>query len=361
MKFGKLYLQQSMPIKENDENKNIYHESRTSKWTFRIIAVFIIILFCFIVIRTEFNNMKKNEITRESALQMIEQITRSIEATQDAWNTIYYFYQTGNLFKILKCPSTSETKQMKQKNILLRLYDEKITNNNNNANNSLNSDTNTITFDIDKINDNNNRVHCGNRITISIGAKDEIYKHPADYKNYTFILGEEPLEILENYPFVKHALASMKIGERATFIAIPAKQKTALKIEKQTIYEITVHANNENNKNTFPLYFPIRENNEKFVIDNHIVCGSIVSFIYDIYDIDGKKISTNNEINKVKIGSGKLNNNIEQLMLRMSTGDRYKVFITKNMYKKNTEFIPLSMFNGRDAIVFDISIINVQN
>ncbi len=354
-----------MPSNEENENKNIEHETIAGKWTFRIIAVIVIMAFCCIVIHVEFNNMKKNDITRESALQIANQITRSIEALQDAWNTIYYFYQTGNLFKILKCSSMSSTKQTKQKNILLRLYDEKICDNNTNC--AL-KNSNTSEKDIDSTNKNDDDyVRCGSDITINIGLKDEVYKHPTNYKKYTFSLGSEPLEILENYPFVKHALATMKIGERTTFIAIPMEQKI-LKQRRQTMYEIAVHtdsknktgADNKQNSNNIPLYFPIREGNEKFVIDDRITCGSIVSFIYDIYDINGKKIGADNEINKIKVGSKKLSVGIEQLMLRMSVGDRYKIFVTKNMHK-NTDFFPSTLFNDRDAIIFDISIVNVQN
>jgi hypothetical protein len=62
---------------------------------------------------------------------------------------------------------------------------------------------------------------------------------------------------------------------------------------------------------------------------------------------------------RIKIGSGSLNDDIEQVMTQMQIGDRYKIFLTKQMFKQ-TEILNTDIFKEDDIVIVDLTIANVQ-
>ena len=328
---------------DNKKNeKEIKKESKVVLWLFRFLCFFLILGFCFLIIKAEFNELKKEESTRDIAIQMINSLERATSSFKDAWKTIYYFYQTGDLFKIMKCSNLSKTTKDNQKNTLLMLYREKIDKNINNDNET--------TY-----------LKCRGKITINVGLKNEVYKHPYENNSYTFVLGREPIDMLEKYPFIKHALTRIREGEKATFIAIPAEQKI-LKPSKQIIYEISVPTLAETSTTNLPLYSVIKRDDEKFIVENDIVCGSVITFLYKIYDINGNILLDNNiNLNKkLKVGSGNFNEYIEQLLLQMRAGDKYKIFLPKSMFKPS-EFLQEKIFpDNTELIIIEITIVGVS-
>ena len=330
----------------SDNNEKTYtNESLLATWGFRICSLFVIILFCFLIIKFYFNDLKKNKTTQENAERMLTEISNSTENINNAWRTMYYFYQTGDLMNIIKCPTRTHNLKTYQENTLLTLYREDIETNKN-------ANSNEDGFGMSK------NIVCGGKVNLEIGLKDEIYKHPKDFRNYTFKLGEEPLELIEKYPFVKDALTKISEGERATFVALLAENKK-FKLKKQTIYEIRIPKNNENQTTILPLYSVIRKNTEKFIVNNHANCGAVVSFLYQIHDIDGTILDGSNSAIKVKLGSGQFNKDVEQVMIQMQIGDRYKILLTKHNFKES-EFIKKQIFSNRDIIIVDVVILNVQ-
>lgn len=332
---------------EKENNKKQNQESVISKWIFRIITTLLIMFFCYIVIHFEFSKLIKNSSSRESAERMINDIRRSIESLQDAWNTLYYFYQTGDLMKIIKCPISTKTQQSNNSDMLIMLYRDSIT-------------KNTSTNSQNEYNNHNNAkyVRCGGNITINIGLKNEIHKHPTENKKYTFKLGEEPLEVLEKFPFIKDALNYLKFEEKATFVAILAEKK-AFKPKKHIIYELSIPNAPNTEITNLPLFIPINKNDNKFDVKNHITCGSVVQFLFNITDISGNHIISPNKMERIKIGSGSLNDDIEQVMTQMQIGDRYKIFLTKQMFKQ-TEILNTDIFKENDIVIVDLIIANVQ-
>ena len=327
-------------------NDNQYQESLLLKWIFRISSVFIIIFFCFLIIHFEFRELAKNKHARDSAERMIDDVQHSAESLQDAWNTIYYFYQTGDLLKIMKCPTVSKTNNEKNNNTLLMLYREDVSTEKLVKNNDISSEFKEV-----------KNLRCGGNITINIGLKKEIHKHPIDSKNYTFKLGEEPLELVEKYPFVKYALNRLRFGEKATFIALPVEKKI-FKPKKQTIYEISIPTLPSTEVINTPIYMPVRKNDEKFEVDDHAICGSVVQVLLKITDLEGNKIFFS-DIKKIKVGSGLLNESIEQVITQMRIGDRYKILLTKQMFKP-TEILNMNIFKKSEIVIVDLVLINVQ-
>ena len=53
----------------SDNNEKTYtNESLLATWGFRICSLFVIILFCFLIIKFYFNDLKKNKTTQENAI-----------------------------------------------------------------------------------------------------------------------------------------------------------------------------------------------------------------------------------------------------------------------------------------------------
>lgn len=333
-------------MQQDDKSKDKNQETSLSKWSFRVGSVFFIILFCYFVIRLEFRNLRNNRDARDAAERMMSDIESSIEKIQDAWNTMYYFYQTGDLMNIMKCAMPIKNKQVNQENTLLTMYREDL------------KTQKTVKDDNEKIFNDTIGVRCGGNITINIGKKDDIYSHPINGKTYIFKLGEEPLELLENYPFVKEALTRLRFGEKATFIAIPAEKKT-FKFQKHVIYEMSIPYLPSTEIMNIPLYMPINKSDKKFEVNDSVVCGSVVQFFINIKDINGKNILLSNKLEKVKVGSGLLNYNIEQIMTQMRVGERYKILLTKQMFKK-TDILNYDLFKNNEILIVDLIIVNVQ-
>ncbi len=323
-----------------------YKETRASKWAFRFLFLFSVIFACCLAIHFEFRAMKKNDNVRADAMKMTGYLSKTFEDLHDAWSIMYYFYKAGELFRIIRCPDVSPKKGVAQHNTLLTFYRERIE-------------------DKDKEEDENfdrniYKIWCGEKITINIGLKNELYKHPEDYNSYVFKLGEEPIEIIEKYPFVKDALNQIALGERATFVAIPT-ENNVLKLKKHTMYEITAHLGDVNRK-PLPLYSVVKEaEGNTTLIDTHVNCGSVVSFIYEIYSASGKLLKEEREIKKVRVGSGELSEGVEQILTKMSVGDRYRIFITKDEIKDGgSKIISNDLFKNDDILIFDIMVVNLQ-
>ncbi len=333
-------------MSDEKENKNQYQETVLSRWVFRICAIFFIILFCYFIIHLEFNNLKNSRETRESAEKITSNIDSSIEKIQDAWNTMYYFYQTGDLMKIMKCAMPIKNKSINQENTLLMLYREDIK-----TKKTSKDDSNMFFNDI-------KNVSCGGNITINVGLKNDIYDYPIENKTYTFKLGEEPLELLEKYIFIKEALSRLHFGEQATFIALPAEKKM-FKFQKHKIYELSIPYMPSTEIVNTPLYMAVNKSDEKFSVDDRVVCGSVVQFLLSITDINGKKVFLQKKIGKVKVGSGLLNDSIEQIMTQMKVGERYKILLTKQMFKK-TPLLNDNFFHDNEIVIVDLVIANVQ-
>ena len=331
-------------IKEKKKKKK---DNLLFTWMFRISSVFIIIFVCYLIIKAEFKSLKENEFSRESTLHMLRSIENSSENIQNAWNKIYYFYQTGDLMNIIKCPSAVSKEQNKNNDLLLNIYRENII-----TTQSINSKNMLENYN------NMKNIRCGGRITINIGLKKEIYKHPKNFETYTFKLGEEPIDMIKNYPFVKNALSKIREGERMTFIAMP-KEKNDLIVKKQFIYEIEVPEIATNETARIPFYSILQKTDNKFLVDKQIACGNVVHYSYTIYNIDGEKIKTSSNLfDKVKIGSGGLNSRIEQLILQMSVGDSFIVFLPKNIIEQNSIFTKDILKNN--VVLFEMKILNVQ-
>ena len=349
--------------KENTNNGYEYRETKLSKWIFRLCFFLATIAICCFAIHLEFKSMKKNENVRADAMKMIGYFSKTFEDLRGAWDTMYYFYKAGELFRIIRCPDVSPKKGVVQHNTLLTFYRERIE--------GKDDDEDDENGDFDR---EIYKAWCGEKITINIGLKSELYKHPDDYKSYMFKLGEEPIELIEKYPFVKDALNKIAVGERATFVAIPT-ENNVLRPKKHTMYEITMHLNtNDDKRRAMPLYSIAKEGENKNLIDEHVNCGSVVSFIYEIYSPIGKLIKTEREVKKIRVGSGELGEGIEQVLTKMSVGDRYKIFITKNDVKKSNSstskrqsdkndangIITNDLFKDYDVVIFDIRVVNLQ-
>ena len=331
-----------------EESKNFeYKETIISKWVFRVIAIVGIMVFLYVIVRLEFRELAENDKARKDATTMIGDIARSFESLQDAWNTMYFFYQTGDLMKIMKCPMASNKSSVNQKNTLLMLYREE-----------LESQKSAPTEDITTAFRDVKNIRCGGKITIDIGLKDEIHLHPKETKRYVFNLGSEPVELLETYPFVKDALSRLRFGEKATFVSLPAEKKTFAP-KKQTIYEMSIPKLANTEITNVPLYMPVGKNDEKFEVDNHVVCGSVAQILFTIQDINGNELMSSDKNIKVKVGSGELNDDLEQIMTQMRVGDRYKILLTKYMFKP-TEILNKNIFESEDIVFVDLIVVDVK-
>ena len=103
---------------------------------------------------------------------------------------------------------------------------------------------------------------------------------------------------------------------------------------------------------------PVRKNDEKFEVDDHAICGSVVQVLLKITDLEGNKIFFS-DIKKIKVGSGLLNESIEQVITQMRIGDRYKILLTKQMFKP-TEILNMNIFKKSEIVIVDLVLINVQ-
>ena len=329
------------------QDEKQYIETKFQKWLFRICSLVLILITVCWVIRWEFRQLANNKDARKSIETIVSELSRSIENLQDAWNTMYYFHQTGDLMKIIKCPMSNKHNTNNNENTLLMLYREDL-------------GTKQMVLGKDLVADFGDvkHVRCGGNVTIEIGLKEDINQRPKNTERYTFKTGEEPIALLERYPFVKYAIGRLRYGERATFIALPAEKKLFIP-KKQTIYEMSVPMLPSTEITDLPLHMHINKNDDKFAINDRVVCGSVVHILFKITDIEGKVIMQTLKMEKLKVGSGNFNDDMEQILTQMRTGDRYKIILTKQMFRK-TDILNKDLFKENDIVIVDLTVVNVQ-
>lgn len=322
---------------EQIEHNSKYKETTKSKWCFRILALVIIIMFICGTIFIEMERLKKNPESRETAIAIANNFSNSMVSLQDSWNTIYYFYQSGDLFNILNC----------RQNI--------------NKNHSRNNDKdNLIVLYRDRIDKNTNinllkDVSCGQKIYVYLEKKQDIEQSSSNNKElYSFVVGEEPVELLTKFPLLQYAIYKLKIGEKATFVARQQlSQRTKLK--NQTIYNMEIISqDNHNLSNRLPPYIIYNENIGKIDIKGQTICNSNLNIKYTITDIDENPLYVS-DIVKINIGSGLFNPAIEHLLLKTHSHEEIKIFLSKKFYQPS-KYLPENLFNNREVVIINIKI-----
>ena len=323
---------------EDNTERRKHNNDDTGKWPFRIFSLFALIMLCVVTIHLEFQAMKKDKTLRADAITMTSNIHNAMTELQNSWDTMYYFYQSGELFNILNCKQKNNGEDKNNNDNLIVLYRNVV---------------NQSIFD-GKYSD----LQCGERIGINVGIKDSVDEVNVDKQPYTFIIGEEPIKLLEKYPLIKYALYQLKLGESATFVA--SKQMSNKSIRKQqTIYEVEL-VGQENQYSNSKIPYIINSKTNKFInIKNQITCNSIVTLGYDVYDINMNKIYTSQKPIDVKIGKGKFNKKIENILIKASANDNVMVFLTKQNYNVSN-YIPQNLFDNNDIIVLEMKIIGVS-
>ena len=328
-----------MATEKNDEIQK-YKEKKSTKWAFRFIGLFSIIAVCIATIHIEFALMKADKNHKAMAERMISNFDEAMASIQDSWNTMYYFYQTGDLFKILKCPNVNRDSEGLKDSMLLRLFREPYDKN----------------FTEEQI----RMPQCGEDISIFIGEKSDPYEKAQNLETYNFKLGSEPTELISKYPLVKFALNKLRVGEKATFVAMP-KEKKKFGLRDTKNYEITIKMQPNNNNIKTPIYIQINNIENKHSVAERSVCGSVVSFLYSIHDIDGNLIGKENQTDKTKIGSHRFNTGIETILKDVKVGDNFKIFMTKNYYKDNDEFLQKNpTIKAKDIVIVDVLVASVK-
>ena len=325
---------------EEYKEKIKYKENWKSKLSFRIISLILIITFICITIHIEMQSLKNNQESRESAVQITSNLYNSMYSLQDSWNTMYYFYQSGDLFNILNCRKNKAQNKKNDDDNLLVLYKDRIDKN----------------IPINEL----NSVGCNKKITVNLAIKDDVDQDiEKDKEAYSFIIGEEPIDLLSKYPLLKYAIYKLKIGEKATIVA---RQHLARrnKIKKTTIYSLEIlNQNNSLNIDKIIPHIIYNENAGKLNIKNQLTCNSNVNIKYTVRDVDGNELYKSDLI-KINIGSGMFNTFIEQLLLKTHIGEEIKIFLSKKLHTP-TPLLPKELFNNRDIIILDIQLYNIVN
>ena len=314
------------------------HDNNTGKWLFRIFSLFALITLCVGIIHLEFQAMKKDKTLRADAVTMTSNIHNAMTELQNSWDTIYYFYQSGELFNILNCKKRNNGEDKNDNDNLIVLYRNVV---------------NQSIFD-GKYSD----VQCGKQISINVGLKDNVDEINVDKQPYTFTIGEEPIKLLEKYPLIKYALYQLKLGESATFVASKQMSNRSIR-KKQIIYEVELVGQDNQYSNSKIPYIINSKTNKLKNIKNQITCSSVATLAYDIYDINMNKIYTSQKPIDVKIGKGKFNKKIENILIKASANDKVMVFLTKQNYNVSN-YIPQSLFDNNDIIVIEIKVIGVS-
>ena len=313
---------------EEYKEKIKYKENWKSKLSFRIISLILIITFICITIHIEMQSLKNNQESRESAVQITSNLYNSMYSLQDSWNTMYYFYQSGDLFNILNCRKNEAQNKKNDDDNLLVLYKDRIDKN----------------IPINEL----NSVGCNKKITVNLAIKDDVDQDiEKDKEAYSFIIGEEPIDLLSKYPLLKYAIYKLKIGEKATIVA---RQHLARrnKIKKTTIYSLEIL--NQNDSLNIDKIIPHIIYNEN---------AGKLNIKYTVRDVDGNELYKSDLI-KINIGSGMFNTFIEQLLLKTHIGEEFKIFLSKKLHTP-TPLLPKELFNNRDIIILDIQLYNIVN
>ena len=342
------------------EEKETTIEDGKTKWKrrgkklFNKLCKFTSLVFILgLIIHIEFKSLKEEETTRDTALKITENLRSSSEAIQDAWKTMYYFYKTGDLFKILRC-SKGRTNIFDKEpgDSLAYIFKRPIDDN--------------IRVEDAKL----NPIACDKPLSINIQMKKGIDKKMNNPEPYTYVPGNEPLELLKKYPLIQYAVPKLKVGEKAVFIAMPQKT-SGQKFKSKYIYEIELPI--QKGRNTYdklPTWVPIYITEKSINVTNTVICNSIVALNMSIYNGLGQllydTLDTTKQVDNVKdikpfkfrMGAGELNDYIEQILLGLSAGDKIKIFLTKN-FMQTTPFFNQSAFDNQELLIIDLQIMGV--
>ena len=344
--------------KKEDEETTI--EDAKTKWKrrgkklFEKLCKFTSLVFILgLIIHIEFKSLKEEETTRDTALKITENLRSSAAAIQDAWKTMYYFYKTGDLFKILRC-SKGRTNIFDKEpgDSLAYIFKRPIDDN--------------IRVEDAKL----NPIACDKPLSINIQMKKGIDKKMNNPEPYTYVPGNEPLELLKKYPLIQYAVPKLKVGEKAVFIAMPQKI-SGQKFKSKYIYEIELPI--QKGRNTYdklPTWVPIYITEKSINVANTVICNSIVALNMSIYNGLGQllydTLDTTKQVDNVKdikpfkfrMGAGEFNDYIEQILLGLSAGDKIKIFLTKN-FMQTTPFFNQSAFDNQELLIIDLQIMGV--
>ena len=339
-------------LKDTEDPKTKW--KRRGKKLFDKLCKFTSLVFIIgLIIHIEFNSLKENEVSRDTALKITENLRSSSEAIQDAWKTMYYFYKTGDLFKILRC-SKGRTSVFERDpgDSLAYVFKRPIDDN--------------IRAEDAKF----NTIACGKPLSINIQMKKGIDKKMNNPEPYTYVPGNEPLELLKKYPLIQYAVPKLKVGEKAVFIAMPQKI-SGQKFKSKYIYEIELPI--QKCKDTYdklPTWVPIQIKEKSINVSDTVICNSIVALNMTIYSSvgqllyetldDTKQIDDLKDINifKFRMGAGEFNEYIEQILLGLSVGDKIKIYLTKN-FMQTTQFFNNKTFDNQELLIIDLQIIGV--
>lgn len=342
------------------EDKETTIEDAKTKWKRRGKKLFdklckftSLVIILGLIIHIEFKSLKEEETTRDTALKITENLRSSSAAIQDAWKTMYYFYKTGDLFKILRC-SHGRTSIFEKEpgDSLAYIFKRPI-------------DENVRPEDA-KL----NPIACDKPLSINIQMKKGIDKKMDNPEPYTYVPGKEPLELLKKYPLIQYAVPKLKVGEKAVFIAMPQKI-SGQKFKSKYIYEIELPI--QKGKNTYdklPTWVPIYIKEKSINVTDTVMCNSIVALNMNIYSGVGqllyetldstKQVDNLKDIKpfKFRMGAGEFNEYIEQILLGLSAGDKIKIFLTKN-FMQTTPFFNQRVFDNQELLIIDLQIMGV--
>ena len=347
-------------VAKKEEEKEVIIEDAKTKWKRRGKKLFeklckftSLVLILGLIIHIEFKSLKEEETTRDAAIKITENLRSSAAAIQDAWKTMYYFYKTGDLFKILRC-SKGRTSIFDREpgDSLAHIFKRPI-------------DENVRPEDA-KL----NPIACDKPLSINIQMKKGIDKKMDNPEPYTYVPGNEPLELLKKYPLIQYAVPKLKVGEKAVFVAMPQKT-SGQKFKSKYIYEIELPIQKGKNVyNKLPTWVPIHLKEKSINVIDTVICNSIVAVNMNIYNGLGqllyetfdssKQIDNLKDIKpfKFRMGAGEFNEYIEQILLGLSAGDKIKIFLTKN-FMQTTPFFNQSAFDNQELLIIDLQILGV--
>ena len=347
-------------VAKKEEEKEVIIEDAKTKWKRRGKKLFeklckftSLVLILGLIIHIEFKSLKEEETTRDAAIKITENLRSSAAAIQDAWKTMYYFYKTGDLFKILRC-SKGRTSIFDREpgDSLAHIFKRPI-------------DENVRPEDA-KL----NPIACDKPLSINIQMKKGIDKKMDNPEPYTYVPGNEPLELLKKYPLIQYAVPKLKVGEKAVFVAMPQKT-SGQKFKSKYIYEIELPIQKGKNVyNKLPTWVPIHLKEKSINVIDTVICNSIVALNMSIYNGLGqllyetfdssKQIDNLKDIKpfKFRMGAGEFNEYIEQILLGLSAGDKIKIFLTKN-FMQTTPFFNQSAFDNQELLIIDLQILGV--
>lgn len=347
-------------VAKQEEEKEATIEDAKTKWKRRGKKLFdklckftSLVIILGLIIHLEFKSLKEEETTRDTALKITENLRSSAAAIQDAWKTMYYFYKTGDLFKILRCSKGRTSIFDKEPgDSLAYIFKRPIDDN--------------IKAEDAKL----NPIACDKPLSINIQMKKGIDKKMDNPEPYTYVPGNEPLELLKKYPLIQYAVPKLKVGEKAVFVAMPQKI-SGQKLKSKYIYEIELPTQQgRNTYTTVPTWVPIYITEKSINVTDTVICNSIVALNMSIYNglgqllyetFDGtKQVDNLKDIKpfKFRMGAGEFNDYIEQILLGLSSGDKIKIFLTKN-FMQTTPFFNQRVFDNQELLIIDLQIMGV--